>query len=66
MKSTEGKQAFLALIEAGENPKIIIAAAKSYAEAIKNYSKAGKVQQSDNFLDAERGKWKLFIPKPKP
>lgn len=68
VKSTEGKQAFLALIaliEAGENPEIIIAAAKSYAEEIKNYSKVGKVQQSDNFLDAERGKWRDYTPKPK-
>ena len=36
--SIVGEQAFTALIEAGEKPEMIIAAAKEYAETVRHYS----------------------------
>jgi len=65
IESRAGEVAFAALIAAGEKPEMIIAAAKGYAETVKGWSVDAKVQQSDNFLDADRGKWRGFIPKPK-
>ena len=65
VESKTGERKFSALIEAGEDAGRIIASAGAYAETVKSWSSEAKVQQSDNFLDAERGKWREFIPKPK-
>lgn len=63
VESDDGHEAFAALVDDGVDPNQIIAAAKAYADATKGWSSEGKVQQSDNFLCAERGKWKAYIPK---
>ena len=65
VESIAGEKAFRSLIDAGENVEQIIAAAKKYSETVKSWSGDGRVQQSDNFLSADRGKWKDYTPKPK-
>lgn len=65
IESDDGEEAFRSLIEAGEKVEQIIASAKSYSEIVKSWSDKGRVQQSDNFLSADRGKWRDYIPKPK-
>jgi hypothetical protein len=59
-ESVAGEKAWCELIEAGEDPKVIIGSAKAYAEITKGWSSEAKVQQSDNFLAPERGKWREF------
>lgn len=60
--SDAGAALFSEIVSSGVDPKQIIAAAKSYAEKAKGWSAEAKIQQSDNFLDHGRGKWKAFIP----
>jgi uncharacterized protein YdaU (DUF1376 family) len=62
--SDAGEVAFSALVEAGESPAIIVASAAAYAEKVRSWSGDAKVQQSDNFLDADRGQWRLNVPAP--
>ena len=54
---------FSELVCDGADPEQIISAARAYAETVKHWSEEGKVQQSDNFLDQDRGKWKSHVPK---
>lgn len=61
--SDAGAAFFADLVGSGVDPTQIIEAAKSYAKTVSGWSSEGKVQQSDNFLDPERGKWKSFVPK---
>lgn len=63
--SDAGAALFSELVADGVDPKQIIAAAKAYAATVKGWSSEAKVQQSDNFLDPERGKWKSHVPKQK-
>jgi hypothetical protein len=63
--STEGFEAFQKLISQGVSGEMIVASAKAYAAIVKKWSSDGKIQQSDNFLDEHRGKWRDHIPKPK-
>jgi hypothetical protein len=65
VESKSGEAAFSELLAAGESVDRIIGAAAAYADHVSGWSGEGKVQQSDNFLDADRGKWRNFIPKPK-
>lgn len=60
-----GENLFSELVAEGADPEQIIASAAAYAETVKGWSGEAKVQQSDNFLDPDRGKWREFIPKPK-
>jgi uncharacterized protein YdaU (DUF1376 family) len=60
VESVAGEKAWCDLIEAGEDPKVIIGLAKAYADKIKGWSSDAKVQQSDNFLAPDRGKWREF------
>lgn len=62
VESAEGERAFAALLEAGEDPERIISSAAAYAEKAKGFSSPNFVQQSDNFLDPERGKWRQNAP----
>lgn len=61
--SDAGEALFSELVASGVEPKLIIAAAQSYADTVRSWSSAGKVQQSDNFLDPERGKWEAYTAK---
>ena len=61
--SDAGEVLFADLVASGVDPERIIAAARSYAETVRGWSSAGKVQQSDNFLDPERGKWESHTVK---
>ena len=63
--SDAGSFFFSELVNSGVEPERIIAAATVYAETVKSWSVEAKVQQSDNFLDPERGQWKKQHPKPK-
>lgn len=65
VESDAGVALFSELIADGIDPEQIIGAAKAYAETVRNWSAEAKVQQSDNFLDPERGKWKAHVPKAK-
>jgi hypothetical protein len=65
VESQSGEDAFSKLVSNGVDASQIISSAAAYAETVKGWSAQGKVQQSDNFLDTERGKWKEYIPKPK-
>lgn len=56
--SDAGAALFSELVADGVDPDQIISAAKVYAATVKNWSSEGKVQQSDNFLDPDRGKWR--------
>lgn len=64
--SDAGYGFFSELVSDGTDPSQIIAAAKAYADTVKGWSGDAKVQQSDNFLDPERGQWRKYIPKSKP
>lgn len=59
--SDAGFDLFSELVADGTDPDQIIAAAKAYAETVKGWSAEAKVQQSDNFLDPERGKWRQQV-----
>jgi uncharacterized protein YdaU (DUF1376 family) len=61
--SDAGEALFSELVASGVEPERIIAAARSYAETVRGWSSVGKVQQSDNFLDPERGKWESHTVK---
>ena len=63
VESKKGEDAFDALVKSGVDAAQIIASASKYAETVKGWSAEAKVQQSDNFLDEERGKWREFVPK---
>lgn len=63
IESIAGQEAFAKLIASGVDPKQIIAAAKAYAETVKNWSGEAKIQQSDNFIIQGRGKWREHIPR---
>lgn len=65
VSSEAGAKAFADLIAAGEKAEVIIGAARAYAEVVKRWSSEGKVQQSDNFLDPVRGKWRDYAGQPK-
>lgn len=65
-EGTEGEARFNALIEAGEQPERIVAAAAAYRKATSGFSEQGRIQQADNFLDPERGKWREYLPREKP
>jgi hypothetical protein len=65
VESQSGEDAFSKLVSSGVDASQIISSAAAYADTVKGWSAQGKVQQSDNFLDTERGKWKDYIPKPK-
>ena len=60
--SDAGSIFFSELVANGIDPAKIIASAKAYATTVKGWSGEGKVQQSDNFLDPQRGKWRDHIP----
>lgn len=64
VESALGEDAFFGLVASGENPETIVAAASAYAEKAKTFSSPNFIQQSDNFL-GDRGKWRVFVPKPK-
>lgn len=64
VESKDGEEMFDALVASGEDPTRIIAAASVYAEKAKTFSSPNFVQQSDNFLDADRGKWRHNVPAP--
>lgn len=61
IESAEGERAFDALTASGVDPEQIISAASAYAEKAKRFSTPDFVQQSDNFLDPERGKWRQHV-----
>lgn len=61
--SDAGFSLFSDLVADGVEADRIIAAASGYAEAVKGWSAEAKVQQSDNFLDPGRGKWKSYAIK---
>jgi|GEM_PF-3452217 len=61
--SDAGEVLFSDLVASGVDPERIIASARSYADTVRSWSSAGKVQQSDNFLDPERGKWETYTGK---
>ncbi|AGH30751.1 MULTISPECIES: hypothetical protein [unclassified Sulfitobacter] len=63
--SDAGFARFSALVADGIEADRIIASAALYAETVKGWSAEAKVQQSDNFLCPNNGKWKNFHPKPK-
>jgi uncharacterized protein YdaU (DUF1376 family) len=62
VESPRGESLFSELVKDGEDPQQIIAAAKAYAAEVATWSADGKVQQSDNFLDPDRGQWRKYIP----
>lgn len=62
--SDAGFAHFSALLAEGVDPAQIVGAARSYAETVKNWSAEAKVQQSDNFLDPDRGQWRKHVPPP--
>ena len=64
--SDAGLVNFSELVAGGVDSADIIAAAAAYASTVKGWSAEAKVQQSDNFICPERGKWKAHIPKSKP
>lgn len=64
VESDAGAALFSELVASGVDPERIIAAAATYAETVKGWSAEARVQQSDNFLDPERGQWKKHHPKP--
>jgi len=67
VESNAGELAFSALVSGGVDPCQLVGAAKSYAIAAKKFSSQSFIQQSDNFLDDDRGKWKAHVaPKAKP
>jgi uncharacterized protein YdaU (DUF1376 family) len=61
--SDAGSELFSSLLADGIEADRIISAAAAYAETVKGWSSEAKVQQSDNFLDPERGKWKNHTTK---
>lgn len=61
--SDAGAAFFSALLADGIGADRIIAAAAAYADTVKSWSPEAKVQQSDNFLCPERGKWKTHAIK---
>jgi len=61
--SDAGSALFSSLLADGIEADRIISAAAAYAETVKGWSSEAKVQQSDNFLDPERGKWKNHTTK---
>lgn len=61
--SDAGAALFSALLADGVEADRIIASAAAYAETVKSWSPEAKVQQSDNFLDPDRGKWKTYVIK---
>lgn len=61
--SDAGRSLFDRIVLSGVEPSTIIGAARKYAEVVKDWSGDAKVQQSDNFLDADRGKWRQFESK---
>ncbi|MEM7797769.1 MAG: hypothetical protein AAF633_01150 [Chloroflexota bacterium] len=63
---TATESAFDALIKAGGDPGEIIASARAYAAHVASFSEIGRVQQSNNFLDPERGMWRQFVTNPDP
>jgi len=65
VESDAGLAFFAALLAEGIDPAQIIASAEAYARTVREWSAEGKVQQSDNFLDPDRGKWRQHVPKPK-
>jgi len=65
IESDDGEKAFRSLIDAGEDVEQIIASAKKYSETVKSWSDKGRVQQSDNFLSDDRGRWRDYTPKQK-
>ena len=64
--SDAGRSFFSALVDGGTDAAKIIAAAVGYAETVKGWSDEAKVQQSDNFLCPNRGKWEQFAASAKP
>lgn len=65
IETKKGEEFFNALLAEGISSDQIIAAAAGYAQTVATWSDAAKVQQSDNFLDPERGKWLDFLPEEK-
>lgn len=63
VETKRGEENFAELVRSGVDPETIIASAAAYADKAKRFSNQSFVQQSDNFLDPERGKWKAHIPK---
>ncbi|MEP5728470.1 MAG: DUF1376 domain-containing protein [Sulfitobacter sp.] len=64
VESPFGEVAFDDLVKAGTDPAQIVAAANSYANKVRSFSNPDFIQQSDNFLDPERGKWRQHVSKP--
>lgn len=63
--SDAGFARFSELVADGIEADRIIASAALYAETVKGWSAEAKVQQADNFLCPNNGKWKNYHPKPK-
>lgn len=62
-ESQASERLFNDLIADGIDPADIIGSAKAYAVTAAGFSNPRFVQQSDNFLDPERGKWRAHVPK---
>lgn len=60
--SATGEDLFAALVKAGTDPEQIIASAAVYAEKAKTFSSPNFIQQSDNFLSEDNGKWRANLP----
>lgn len=63
--SDAGFARFSALVADGIEADRIIASAALYGQTVKGWSAEARVQQSDNFLCPDNGKWKNYHPKPK-
>lgn len=63
VESAIGERHWDRLISEGVDPFEIVSSASAYARKARTFSNQSFVQQSDNFLDPERGKWRAHIPK---
>ena len=64
--SVKGRQRFTELFSEGTDVETIVASATEYAVEVKGWSANARVQASDNFLDADRGRWQDYLAKPAP
>jgi hypothetical protein len=57
----KGLEKFMEILASGVPSETLIQAAANYAESVVNFSERAKVQQSDNFLDDDRGLWRDHV-----
>jgi hypothetical protein len=57
----KGLQKFMEILASGVPSETLIQAAANYAESVAGFSEKAKVQQSDNFLDDDRGLWRDHV-----